>query len=86
MDAGVELIAGVSGVLWPVYFVRCNQLYYVFCRHILSFTAVVLSPATILSDYAILSFVFILHGEMFSFVLYSDLNHGAELIISVRIC
>ena len=43
-------------------------------------------PSVLLSDYAILSFVFILHGEMFSFVLYSDLNHGAELIISVRIC
>ena len=42
--------------------------------------------SVLLSDYAILSFVFILHGEMFSFVLYSDLNHGAELIISVRIC
>lgn len=42
--------------------------------------------SVLLSDYAILSFVFILHGEMFSFVLCSDLNHGAELIISVRIC
>lgn len=42
--------------------------------------------SVLLSDYAILSFVFILHGEMFYFVLYSDLNHGAELIISVRIC
>ncbi len=54
MDAGVELIAGVSGVLWPVYFVRFNQLYYVFCRHILSFTAVVLSPATILFFFLIM--------------------------------
>lgn len=50
----VEPIAGMSGVLWPVYFVRCNQLYYVFCRHILSFTAVVLSPATILFSFLIM--------------------------------
>lgn len=49
-------------------------------------SAVPCNYSVLLSDYAILSFVFILHGEMFSFVLYSDLNHGAELIISVRIC
>lgn len=48
--------------------------------------AVPCNYSVLLSDYAILSFVFILHGEMFSFVLYYDLNHGAELIISVRIC
>lgn len=50
----VERDAGVSGVLWPVYFVRCNQLYYVFCRCILAFTDVVISPATILFSFLIM--------------------------------